>query len=193
MSISTFHGISTLMGELYYPWLCFTSWDNSVGKKKNKTNTIPQPHKRTTTTYFLTLTFYSFADFFFLTAFPWDLTIGILLPCPSSFIWLSLIPPLPFPFSVSSQLSLLFCGVMYKADHQSSRPFACKFEEYFTTVFKFYKIVTTVCFLFFFTNHIIILSVYQINFSPHLSVSEVFLIIQVLFGFIQVLCLHLCC
>lgn len=75
-----------------------------------KRQTQSQPHKRTTTTFFLTLTFYSFADFFFLTAFPWDLTIGISLPCPSFRLAVSH-PPFLFFSSHHSSLcfSVVFC------------------------------------------------------------------------------------
>lgn len=84
-------------------------WVISVKKRQ----TASQPHKHISTTYFLTLTVYSFADFLFLTAFPWELTIGISLPCPSC---LPARASSLHCLSYSFLLSLLFCDVLYKAN-----------------------------------------------------------------------------
>ncbi len=100
----------------------FLWWDNSVKKRQ----TPSQPNKRTTTTHFLTLTLYSFADFFFLTAFPWDLTIGISLSCPSFYLAVS---HSLFLFSVLIVIWTLFAFLwcfFSQTSHQLSQRFACK-------------------------------------------------------------------
>lgn len=99
-------------------WAAVSSyWDNSV---KTKKNTIPatQPQQN-----LLTFTFYSFADFFFLTAFPWDLTIGISLRCPSFRLTCLSSPRFLFPAQIVISALFDFC---YVQSRSSTPPVACE-------------------------------------------------------------------
>lgn len=98
-----------------------------------KRQTPSQPHKRTTTTYFLTLTFYSFADFFFLTAFPWELTIGISLPYPS--FRLAVSHPSPSFFSVLIVISALFALLWWFVQGRASTQSAFCMQKDFINIF----------------------------------------------------------
>lgn len=96
-----------------------TYWDNSV---KTKKNTIPatQPQQN-----LLTFTLYSFANFFFLTAFPWDMTIGISLRCPSFRLTCLSSPRFLFPVQmvISALFDFLCCFVQSRS---STPPVACE-------------------------------------------------------------------
>lgn len=103
--IRTFHAVCELYSSniLFYKIRCQTE------NKHNPSHISAQPQQ----TSWLTLSIL-FAGFFFHTVFPWELIIGISLPCLS----FSLIHLLLFFYHHCPLL--LFCDVFYKAEHHVS-------------------------------------------------------------------------